>query len=129
MLSDLLNLTQVFMDAFCDHPAMSHLGSLYLLEAKLISSYDLNEDEELILNKFPPLLEEINRNKQYSEALQAYRVIRAEIMETPLRAPSHVLQERHRKKGELLSQMIEIISVTLLTHAISPGEILHNKAH
>ena len=117
------------MDAICDHPAMTHMGCFYLLEAKLISSFDLNEDEELILNKFPSFLEEIQQNKQYSEALEAYKVIRTEMMETPLRAPSHLLQERHRRKGELLSGMIEILSVTLLTHAISPGEIFHNKAH
>lgn len=120
---------QVFMDAIYDHPAMSHMDCFYLLEAKLISSFDLNEDEELILNKFPSFLEEIQQNKQYSEALEAYWVIRAEIMQTPLRAPSHLLQERHRRKGELLSGMIEILSATLLTHAISPGEIFHNKAH
>lgn len=129
MLSNLLNLTQIFMDAFYDNPAMSHMGCFYLLEAKLISSFGIDEDEELILNKFPSFLEEIQQNKQYSEALEAYWVLRAEIMETPLRAPSHLLQERHRRKGELLSGMIEILSATLLTHAISPGEIFHNKAH
>ena len=39
---------QVFMDAIYDHPAMTHMGCFYLLEAKLISSFGLDEDEELI---------------------------------------------------------------------------------
>jgi cellobiose-specific phosphotransferase system component IIA len=123
------DLTKVFMDALDDHPAMLHMGCFHQIEAKLISSFDLDEDEKLALSKFPIILQEIQENKEYSEALQAYKTLRAEMMETPLRAPSGLLQERHRKKGELVSQMIEIISVTLLTHAISPGEIFYNRAH